>query len=315
MNNHEIDITYKDVNFKIKYKIPENSNNTSIKNNGPCNYNVQYKPFDNEKPSIYLSMQESNICVKDVTTLLNDITLEYLEFIKNYNGYYKYENNQAHWMQIHKLTSCRELDSIALKEKDEKLLQKEIETFINNKLFYEKIVLEDIDAQSNILQKRSANINYEVRKSIVANREIEKLNSKNCFVSLSAILECLDGHILSEGNIIIMTANHINHLDPACIRPGQMDVHIELEYCTHYQLNKLYKLIINESGIPEKILKTFSENTLPPCEVMTLFSLYHKDNPKTVINKLIELKSKYKIIDNNINFNNRIYKKRKYVHK
>ncbi|GBB86669.1 hypothetical protein RclHR1_13040005 [Rhizophagus clarus] len=139
MNNHEIDITYKDVNFKIKYKIPENSNNTSIKNNGPCNYNVQYKPFDNEKPSIYLSMQESNICVKDVTTLLNDITLEYLEFIKNYNGYYKYENNQAHWMQIHKLTSCRELDSIALKEKNEKLLQKEIETFINNKLFYEKI--------------------------------------------------------------------------------------------------------------------------------------------------------------------------------
>ncbi|GES75790.1 hypothetical protein GLOIN_2v1878986 [Rhizophagus clarus] len=95
MNNHDIDITYKDVNFKIKYKIPENSNNTSIKNNGPCNYNVQYKPFDIEKPSIYLSVQESNTCVKDITTLLNDITLEYLEFIKNYNGHYKYENNQA----------------------------------------------------------------------------------------------------------------------------------------------------------------------------------------------------------------------------
>ncbi|GET04025.1 hypothetical protein RCL_jg24354.t1 [Rhizophagus clarus] len=139
MNNHEIDITYKDVNFKIKYKIPENSNNTSIKNNGPCNYNVQYKPFDIEKPSIYLSVQESNTCVKDITTLLNDITLEYLEFIKNYNGHYKYENNQARWMQIHKLTSCRGLDSIALEEKNEKLLQKEIETFINNKLFYEKI--------------------------------------------------------------------------------------------------------------------------------------------------------------------------------
>jgi hypothetical protein len=73
-----------------------------------------------------------------------------------------------------------------------------------------------------------------------------------------------------------------------------MDVHLELGYCTHYQLNKLYKLLINESGIPENMLVSIDEYLLPPCEVMTLLSLYHKDPDTVVLNKLNDLVKKYK---------------------
>ncbi|CAG8838196.1 5751_t:CDS:2, partial [Gigaspora margarita] len=76
---------------------------------------------------------------------------------------------------------------------------------------------------------------------------------------LSNFLGCLDGQILSEITIIIMTTNHVEYLDPAYIRPGRMDVHLNLEYCTYYQIEKMYQKINpnakNESGlIPEKIL-------------------------------------------------------------
>src|SRR6266496_5182787 len=72
-----------------------------------------------------------------------------------------------------------------------------------------------------------------------------KKESSNKEFSLSAFLACLDGHTISEGNIIIMTTNHVDLLDPACIRPDRMDVHLELDYCTHYQLNKMVKIVIN----------------------------------------------------------------------
>jgi hypothetical protein len=78
-----------------------------------------------------------------------------------------------------------------------------------------------------------------------------------------------------------------------------MDVHLELGYCTHYQLNKMFKLTRNDSGLPENVLKTINENLLPPCEVMTLMSLYHKDQDQFVINKLNELSKKYKTKNEN----------------
>jgi hypothetical protein len=78
-----------------------------------------------------------------------------------------------------------------------------------------------------------------------------------------------------------------------------MDVQLELGYCTHYQLNKMFKLIINDSRLPENVLKTINENLLPPCEVMILMSLYHKDQNQIVINKLNELAKKYKTKNEN----------------
>ena len=46
-------------------------------------------------------------------------------------------------------------------------------------------------------------------------------------VTLSGLLNAIDGVAAQEGRILFMTTNHRDHLDPALIRPGRVDV----EYC------------------------------------------------------------------------------------
>ncbi|ORX92083.1 P-loop containing nucleoside triphosphate hydrolase protein, partial [Basidiobolus meristosporus CBS 931.73] len=58
--------------------------------------------------------------------------------------------------------------------------------------------------------------------------------------SLATFLANLDGHCLAPGNIIILTTNHPEMLDPAIVRPGRMDLKIEMGYCSHYQIQKMY---------------------------------------------------------------------------
>nr|XP_016443911.1 PREDICTED: protein HYPER-SENSITIVITY-RELATED 4-like [Nicotiana tabacum] len=53
-------------------------------------------------------------------------------------------------------------------------------------------------------------------------------------MTLSGLLNFIDGLRSSCGDerIIIFTTNHIKKLDPALLRPGRMDVHIHMAYCT-----------------------------------------------------------------------------------
>ena len=53
-------------------------------------------------------------------------------------------------------------------------------------------------------------------------------------VTLSGLLNFIDGLWSSCGDerIIIFPTNHKEKLDPALLRPGRMDVHVRMSYCT-----------------------------------------------------------------------------------
>lgn len=53
-------------------------------------------------------------------------------------------------------------------------------------------------------------------------------------ITLSGLLNFIDGLWSSCGDekIIVFTTNHRDRLDPALLRPGRMDVHLEMSYCT-----------------------------------------------------------------------------------
>ncbi|MGH1415394.1 MAG: AAA family ATPase [Pelagimonas sp.] len=51
---------------------------------------------------------------------------------------------------------------------------------------------------------------------------------KRTGVSFSGLLNAIDGVAAQEGRALIMTTNHKDKLDPALIRPGRADVHVEL---------------------------------------------------------------------------------------
>ncbi|KAG8377826.1 hypothetical protein BUALT_Bualt08G0074000 [Buddleja alternifolia] len=68
----------------------------------------------------------------------------------------------------------------------------------------------------------------------VQNRETDSAVAEDDKITLSGILNFIDGLWSSCGDerIIVFTTNHKNRLDPALLRPGRMDVQLEMSYCT-----------------------------------------------------------------------------------
>ncbi|KAJ7950430.1 AAA-ATPase [Quillaja saponaria] len=84
------------------------------------------------------------------------------------------------------------------------------------------LVIEDIDCNEET-QKRSTQVEDQMLQ----------FSKKSVKFTLSGLLNYIDGLWSScgEERIIIFTTNHIDKLDPALIRPGRMDMHINLSYC------------------------------------------------------------------------------------
>jgi mitochondrial chaperone BCS1 len=60
-------------------------------------------------------------------------------------------------------------------------------------------------------------------------------------ITLSGLLNALDGISAQEGRLLFATTNRYHKLDPALIRPGRMDVHVEFRLASRYQARQLYK--------------------------------------------------------------------------
>ncbi|MCK6425170.1 MAG: AAA family ATPase [Burkholderiaceae bacterium] len=59
-------------------------------------------------------------------------------------------------------------------------------------------------------------------------------------VSFSGLLNALDGVAAQEGRIVVLTTNHHERLDAALIRPGRIDLAVELGLATAGQLQGLF---------------------------------------------------------------------------
>jgi chaperone BCS1 len=84
------------------------------------------------------------------------------------------------------------------------------------------VVIEDID--TNILTHSRENNNDTVDNNIM-----EGMMS----ISLSEVLNALDGMFSAHGRILIATTNHIENLDPALIRAGRIDLKLEIGFINH----------------------------------------------------------------------------------
>jgi mitochondrial chaperone BCS1 len=62
-------------------------------------------------------------------------------------------------------------------------------------------------------------------------------------VSLSGLLNVIDGVTSAEGRLLILTTNYIEKLDNALLRPGRVDQKIELGFADHEVLTKLFRIV------------------------------------------------------------------------
>ena len=65
--------------------------------------------------------------------------------------------------------------------------------------------------------------------------------AKDTQITLSGLLNALDGVSAQEGRLLFATTNRYHLLDPALIRPGRMDIHVEFRLASQYQARELYK--------------------------------------------------------------------------
>jgi chaperone BCS1 len=68
-------------------------------------------------------------------------------------------------------------------------------------------------------------------------------------VTLSGLLNALDGVSSREGRVLFMTTNHPERLDPALVRPGRVDRKVELGHATPDQARRLFLWFYRDSGL------------------------------------------------------------------
>ncbi|CAL4948510.1 unnamed protein product [Urochloa decumbens] len=88
------------------------------------------------------------------------------------------------------------------------------------------LLVEDVDCALAAAPRREADHGGSDGSSIPS--------SKHRKVTLSGLLNMVDGLWSSSGHerILIFTTNHMDMLDPALLRPGRMDKHIYMGYCS-----------------------------------------------------------------------------------
>ncbi|CAE6413360.1 unnamed protein product [Rhizoctonia solani] len=79
-------------------------------------------------------------------------------------------------------------------------------------------------------------------------------------VTLSGLLNTIDGVQAQEGRLLFATTNCPERLDPALSRPGRMDVKIKYTNATQWQAQQLFRLFYtDESEVEKTVLESHAE--------------------------------------------------------
>ena len=127
------------------------------------------------------------------------------------------------------------------------------------------VLLEDIDAAG--LNKRqeteetekdksedtAAKIGAEITKAF---KSVQKTDKNKEGITLSGLLNAIDGVASHEGRVLVMTTNFPDKLDEALIRPGRIDMKVEFTNATHSQIYELFIRMYSPDGsakvVPEQ---------------------------------------------------------------
>jgi SpoVK/Ycf46/Vps4 family AAA+-type ATPase len=105
------------------------------------------------------------------------------------------------------------------------------------------IIIEDIDCSLDLTGERRRRRKERRSSSSSGGGSVSDDDDKPSKVTLSGLLNFVDGLWSACGSerIVVLTTNHVDKLDPALIRRGRMDKHIEMSYCCFEAFRTLAK--------------------------------------------------------------------------
>jgi len=106
------------------------------------------------------------------------------------------------------------------------------------------IVLEDVDCLTDLVLDRSLakedDAGSQGEDTYYHNMHMQSFAQvSNEKVTLSTLLNILDGVLEQPGRILIMTSNHPEKLDKALIRPGRIDVIVKFDFCKPHEIAEI----------------------------------------------------------------------------
>ncbi|KAI8981015.1 P-loop containing nucleoside triphosphate hydrolase protein [Pilobolus umbonatus] len=127
--------------------------------------------------------------------------------------------------------------------------------------------------------------------------------AKTSKITMSGLLNALDGVVAQEGTMVFMTCNDMTKIQPALLRPGRIDVKMELGYANKYQVRKMFLRFTGEDDdtyfkktdndekvhvFPEHIRELANKFTdlipdlyVTPAELQNFFIMNMMDNEET----------------------------------
>lgn len=126
-------------------------------------------------------------------------------------------------------------------------------------------------------------------------------------LTLSGLLNGIDGIFNNDGRIMIMTTNHPEVLDEALVRPGRIDQKIFFDYASLEQIGGIYKMMFKKD-MDDKI-DLFKDKTYSPAAVSSLF-LQHKNKPDEIFDNIDKLENDKVVVDNRL-FSDHVIKDKK----
>ena len=193
-------------------------------------------------------------------------------------------------IKLYKDTTQTQLRNLFFDEKINVLVDGKTEHF--NISMDERIyVIEDIDCLTDIIYNREPV--EEPIETLEDDCKYEPIQyQKNPYVfgeelSLSFILNLLDGILETPGRILIVTTNHVEKLDKAFIRPGRIDVNLEVGYCTLDMIKSMFDFFYEEDC--SALFKDYKYNpNITPAE-LNKYILNHYNNKENAFNELKKL--------------------------
>jgi len=114
-----------------------------------------------------------------------------------------------------------------------------------------------------------------LQERIISKDQKKKKYSSSDDLTLSCILNTIDGVLENYGRILIITTNYPEKLDNALVRPGRIDLKVNYSRCTNQMMHD------NENKkIDKKIL--FQDDKYTPAEVLEVCARNYDDMEKTV---------------------------------
>jgi len=147
------------------------------------------------------------------------------------------------------------------------------------------VVLEDIDCATDIVHARQKDeektdeekVSRSAEEEATRTREKSSREDKKSTLTLSGILNAIDGGMIqTHGQILIMTTNHPEKLDPALLRPGRIDRHMEFSHCDAGQIESLF---VNFFDNPPPLPHPKEYKKVSPAEIVQIF-LSNRLNPE-----------------------------------